>query len=70
MIAPFLIVAKIGLQKIWEEEDFKDDEHDKKLDQNNQPNLFAPAGKVYKPFLIKPESTFYDIHILGYKWID
>jgi hypothetical protein len=41
-----LIGFKVGLQEIRKEENLKDYEHDKKLDQDNQPNLFAPAGKV------------------------
>ena len=46
MIAPIRIVIKICFQEIGEKENFQDDEHDKKLDQDNQPNLFTPAGKV------------------------
>jgi hypothetical protein len=46
VIASIRIVIKIRLQKIGKEKDFKDNEHDKKLDQDNQPNLFAPSGKV------------------------
>lgn len=46
MVAPLNIIVKICLQKIREKENFQDNEQDKKLDQNDQPNLFAPAGKV------------------------
>jgi hypothetical protein len=46
MIAPISIVVKICLQEIRKKEDFKDNEHDKKLDQDDQPNLLAPFGKV------------------------
>jgi hypothetical protein len=46
VIASVLICFKVGLQEIRKEENLKDYEHDKKLDQDNQPNLFAPAGKV------------------------
>ena len=66
MFASIRIVIKIRLQKIGKEKDFKDNEHDKKLDQYDQPNLFAPSGKVWKSIIVKPESTFKYIHILGY----
>lgn len=46
MITPIRIVIKIRFQKIGKEKDFQDDEQDKKLDQDDQPNLFTPAGKV------------------------
>jgi hypothetical protein len=46
VIAPIRIVIKIRLQKIWKEKDFKDNEHDKKLDQYDQPNLLTPSGKI------------------------
>jgi len=46
VFASVRIVIKIRLQKIGKEKDFKDNKHDKKLDQDDQPNLFAPAGKV------------------------
>jgi len=46
VFASVRIVIKIRLQKIGKEKDFKDNEHDKKLDQDDQPNLFAPLGKV------------------------
>jgi len=46
MIAPIRIVIKIRFQEIGEKENFQDNEHDKKLDQDDQPNLFTPSGKV------------------------
>lgn len=46
MIASVLIRFEVSLQKIGEEENFQDNEHDEKLDQNDQPHLFAPAGKI------------------------
>ena len=67
MFAPFRIVIKIRLQKIGKEKDFQDNEHDKKLDKDDQPNLFTPSGKVWKSIIVKPESTFKYIHILGHK---
>ena len=67
MIAPIWIIIKICLQEIGEEKDFQDNEHDKKLDQYDQPNLFTPTGKVWKSIIVKPESTFKYIHILGHK---
>lgn len=67
MIAPISIIFKIRLQKIGKEKDFQDNEHDEKLDQDDQPNLFAPSGKVRKSIKVKPEGTFKYIHILGYK---
>lgn len=42
MIAAFSVIFKICLQEIGKEKDFEDNEHDKKLDQDDQPNLFAP----------------------------
>lgn len=52
MITPICIIVKIGFQKIRKKEDFQDNEHDKKLDQNDQPNLFSPTGKVRKPIIV------------------
>jgi len=46
VFAPFRIVIKIRLQEIGKEKDFQDNEHDEKLDQDDQPNLFTPTGKV------------------------
>lgn len=46
MIAPIRIVFKIRFEEIGKEKDSQDNEHDKKLDQDDQPNLFTPAGKV------------------------
>ena len=66
MIAPVRIVFKIRLQEIGEEKDFQDYKQNEKLDQDNQPNLFTPARKVRKSIIVKPESTFKYIHILGY----
>jgi len=45
MIASILISFKISLQKIGEEKKLQDNEHDEKLDQNDQPHLLAPTGK-------------------------
>jgi hypothetical protein len=67
VVAAFLIVPEIGLQKIREEENFKDDEHDEQLDKNHQPDLFPPTRKVCEPLPVKPECTFQYIHILGNK---
>ncbi len=53
MIASILISFKISFQEIRKEENFQDNEHDEKLDQNNQPHLFAPAGKIGETFDIK-----------------
>ena len=52
MIASVLIVIEVTFQEIRKKENFKDYEHDKQLDQNDQPNLFAPMRKIYESFLI------------------
>ena len=46
MVAPLNIIVKICLQEIRKKENSQDNEQNKKLDQNDQPNLFTPAGKV------------------------
>lgn len=46
MIASISIIFKIGLQEIGEEKNFENNEHDEEFDQNDQPNLLTPAGKV------------------------
>ena len=46
MIAPFRIVFKIRLQEIGEEKYFQDYKQNEKLDQDDQPNLLTPSGKV------------------------
>jgi hypothetical protein len=58
MISPISVILEVCLQKIWKEEEFQDNEHDEEFDQNDQPNLFPPPGKVRKSIIIKPESTF------------
>lgn len=58
MITSFFIGIEIGFQEIWKKEDFQNNKHDKKLDQNYQPNLLAPTGKVRKTFEIKPVDLF------------
>ena len=58
MTTSVLICFKVCLQEIGEEEDFKDKEHDKKLDQNDQPHLFAPSGKARKALDIKLGDLF------------
>ena len=67
MFASVRIVIKIRLQKIGKEKDFQNYKQNEKLDEYDQPNLFTPAGKVWKSIIVKPESTFKYIHILGYK---
>lgn len=62
MIATISIIIKICLQKIWEKENFQDNEHDKKLDQDDQPNLFPPAGHFTKTFGIKMINSPENIH--------
>jgi hypothetical protein len=46
MVTSVLIGFKVRLQEIRKEENLKDYKHDKKFDQDNQPNLLAPARKV------------------------
>ena len=46
MITTISVVFKICLKEIWKEEDFQHNEQDKKLDQDNQPDLFSPSGKI------------------------
>jgi hypothetical protein len=67
MVSPVRIVCKIRLQEIGKEKDFQDNKQDKKLDQDNQPNLFSPTGKVRKSIKVKPEGTSKYIHTFGNK---
>ncbi len=46
MIASVLIGFKVRLQEIRKEENLKDNKHDEKFDQDNQPNLLAPSRKI------------------------
>lgn len=62
MIAPISIIFKIRLQKIGKEKDFQDNEHDEKLDQDDQPNLFAPSGHGTETFGIKTINVPEEIH--------
>ncbi len=65
MIATISVILEICLQKIREKEEFQNKKQDEELDQDDQPNLFPPPGKVRKSIKVKPESTFKYIHILG-----
>jgi hypothetical protein len=62
MIAAVGVVAKIRLQKIGEKEDFQDNKHDEKFDQNDQPNLFSPFGHVGKSIAVKSYYFFEQFH--------
>ena len=63
MIATFCIIFKISLKEIRKEKDFQDNKQDEKLDQDDQPTLLSPSGKVRKSIKVKPEGTFKYIHI-------
>lgn len=67
MIAAVGVVVEVRLQKIGEKEDFQDDEHDEKFDQNNQPNLFPPFGKIGKSVAVKPYYFFEQFHLYEVK---
>jgi hypothetical protein len=55
VIASISIGFKVRLQKIREKENFQNNKHDEKLNQNNQPNLLSPLGHGRKTFGIEPE---------------
>ena len=55
MVAAFFVTFKFLLKYIREKEKTKDGKHDKKLDQDNAPELFAP-GHGPKTIAVKPEN--------------
>jgi hypothetical protein len=57
VIAAFFVALKLLLKYIWKKEKPKDGKHDKKLDQDNAPELFTP-GHGLKTIAIKPENPF------------
>ncbi len=65
MVASFRIIFKIGLQKIGEKEYFQDYEKHKEFDQNNQPNLLSPSGKIGKSFTVKLINLFKCLHFVS-----
>ena len=48
MLASCFVGLKICFQKIGEKEYFQNSKHDKKFDENDNPNLFAPVIQVFK----------------------
>jgi hypothetical protein len=57
VVTTFFITFKFLLKYIRKKEKPKDGKHDKKLDQDNAPELFAP-GHGPKTIAIKPENPF------------
>lgn len=55
MIASIGIVFKICIQKIGEKEDFQDNKHYEKFNQDDRPYQFPPFRHVGKSFSIEPE---------------
>lgn len=53
MIASLGIGFKVCIQEIGKEEDFKDNKHHEKFDNNNQPSLLPPFWHVGKSLQIK-----------------
>ncbi len=48
MLASCFVGLKICFQKIREKEYFQNSKHDKKFDENDNPNLFAPVVQIFK----------------------
>jgi hypothetical protein len=57
VVAAFFVTVKLFLKYIRKKEKPKDGKHDKKLDQDNAPELFAP-GHGFKTIAIKPKDPF------------
>ncbi len=57
MVAAFFVTFKFLLKYIREKEKPKDGKHDKKLDQDNTPELPTP-GHGLESIAIKPENPF------------
>jgi hypothetical protein len=52
MIASFLVCIKVGFQVAGEKEQFQNQEHNSKFDENDCPQLF-PQGHASEPLPIK-----------------
>jgi hypothetical protein len=52
VIGPFLITFEIAFQKVGEKEEPKNDKHNKKLNQDNGPEVSTP-GHSPEPIIIK-----------------
>ena len=57
MIRPLGIRGKIGFQKIGEEKDFKDSEHDEQLDENDLPQCPSDDHGT-KPVDVQVKNSF------------
>jgi len=57
VIAALLVTLKLLLKYIGEKEEPKNGKHDKKLEQNNAPELFAPCH-ISETVAIKSEDPF------------
>lgn len=55
MIASIGIVFKICIQKIGKKEDFQDNKHYEKFNQDYRPNQFSPFRHVGKSLSVEPE---------------
>lgn len=61
MLTSLLVGFKICFQEIGEKEYFQNHKHDKQLNKNNDPNLFAPLPHVLKTIYIKVPGLDKDI---------
>ncbi len=53
MFTSLRVIVEVSFQKIGKKEDFQNHEHDKKLDQDYQPDLFSPASHFAETVKVK-----------------
>jgi hypothetical protein len=55
--APLFIIIKPALHKIVEKENLQDNEDQKKLDNNDDPNLFPPRRHIPESVIVEMEHS-------------
>jgi len=61
IITTFLVSFKIGFQEVGKKYHSENDKHNKQLDDDNQPHLFAPACEVPESVEVKEKYPFKDV---------
>ena len=62
MFYSFLIILKILFQKIGEEKEFQNSKHNKKLNKDDEPELFTLKTHIPESFIIKLPYFFYHLN--------
>jgi hypothetical protein len=60
----------LGIQKVREEKKFKNDKHDKELDQDDHPQPFAKGTEIPEPLVIEVKDPCKDAFLQNASFIN